>query len=89
MNRERCYVISRTVFDRWANILAEQHSTPLLALGVGHGTRSGQIHLCVRDNDDLTDDVVRGFLAAAIAMIDAGTQDHAVVFEAGIDEEPA
>ena len=41
----------------WGRRLAENHATPLLLVGVGHGARSGQINLCVCAEDLPVEDV--------------------------------
>jgi hypothetical protein len=39
MDRERCREICDGRFAEWAGKFAEEHATPVLAVGVGHGPK--------------------------------------------------
>ncbi len=54
---EECRTITKERLDRWAKRLDENHSTPLLLLGVGHAERSGELHVLIPE--DLPSEVVR------------------------------
>ncbi len=72
ITRGRCGVITREVFDRWADLFDPAWLTPVLALGVGHGLHAGELHLVVREDPFLTDEVLEAFLAEALRLLRQG-----------------
>jgi len=72
MNQRLAREISEEVFQGWASILGENQSTPLLLLGGGHGPKSGELHICVRNDPQLTREVIRGFLIKALLLMEDG-----------------
>lgn len=69
MERIEAAGICAEVFSGWTRKLSENSATPLLALGVAHGPRSGELHLCTRDDSTLSRDVLRAFLMRAIELL--------------------
>ena len=70
MLTQEARTITEEVFQSWTSILAAQVSTPVMCLGVGHGWRSGQLQLCVRDDPAMTKAAIRAFLLKAIELLD-------------------
>ncbi len=57
--------------ESWRKRLKENHATPLLLIGVGHGERSGQLVICVPEGVD--DDLLLGSLLFAIETLKPGS----------------
>lgn len=51
---------------RWTDRLVEQHSTPLVLLGVGHDGKSGQLTICTPE--EITDTDAMVFLEGALKI---------------------
>jgi len=64
VDRKDIHQITRDRLDSWLIRLVEQHSTPVLLLGVGHDHRSGQ--LTVITLEGLPDQDVETFLSFAL-----------------------
>jgi hypothetical protein len=68
MDRERCREICDGQFAVWAENFAREHSTPVLAVGVGHGPKQGQ--LVLETLEDLSDDVLIAFTRYALKELE-------------------
>lgn len=51
---------------RWTERLIEQHSTPLVLLGVGQDSKSGQVTICTLE--EMTDGEILLFLEATLRI---------------------
>jgi hypothetical protein len=68
MDREHCRKICDGRFAIWAGKFAEEHATPVLAVGVGHGPKQGQ--LVLETLEDLSDDVLIAFTRYALKELE-------------------
>jgi hypothetical protein len=68
MDRERCREICDGRFALWAGKFAEEHVTPVLAVGVGHGPKQGQLVLETLEN--LSNDVLIAFTRYALKELE-------------------
>lgn len=50
MNRDKAREITRDRLERWIGRLDPATATPVLLIGVGHGTHSGELHVCVAED---------------------------------------
>jgi hypothetical protein len=68
MTVEHCRKICDGRFALWAGKFAEEHATPVLAVGVGHGPKQGQ--LVLETLEDLSDDVLIAFTRYALKELE-------------------
>lgn len=61
-------VITRDRFKSWAKVLREHAATPILCVAIGHGERSGDVH--VIQVEDMTAAQVLAFLRHAVAALE-------------------
>ena len=70
MNDTEIETICRDRLGGWTKRLVEEHSTPILLVGVGHDHKTGQVVLCMPE--EMTDLEVMHFLEGALNMLRAG-----------------
>jgi hypothetical protein len=68
MTTEQCLAICVERLAAWAEGFAEEHSTPVLALGVGHGPNKGQLTL--ETLEGLSDDILIAFTRYALKELE-------------------
>jgi uncharacterized protein (DUF608 family) len=68
MTAEHCRKICDGRFAIWAGKFAEGYATPVLAVGVGHGPKQGQ--LVLETLEDLSDDVLIAFTRYALKELE-------------------
>lgn len=76
MQKSKVYSIITDRFARWSRKLADNHATPLIAIGVGHDHNSGQVHICTLENDEMSNDVIAAFLKHAVDLLEGKTPDN-------------
>jgi len=70
MRTDEIETIGRDRLEGWRKRLVDEHSTPILLVGVGHDHRTGQIVLCIPE--EMTDVEVMHFLEGALNMLRVG-----------------
>ena len=70
MNAAEIEAIGRERLEGWRNRLVNEHSTPILLVGVGHDHKKGQVTLCVPE--EMSDEEIKYFLMGALNMLRAG-----------------
>lgn len=61
--------ITRSRLARWTDKLDLENATPVMLLGVGHDHKSGQLVICVPDEPQFNNALVRDFLLAALRLL--------------------
>ena len=64
MNREKAKQVTRDRLHRWGAYLADNISTPVLLVGIGHGPEMGTVRLCA--TEDSTHAKLEAFLLFAL-----------------------
>jgi len=59
----------------WADRLVEEHATPAVLIGVGHGRVSGRLCLCVTE-DGFTDAQIAALLRCVADELDQGRAER-------------
>jgi hypothetical protein len=67
MTREKIHAVCSERLATWANRMASEHATPVLALGVGHDHHIGNLTLHI--TEDLPDEMLREFVKFLYAEI--------------------
>lgn len=62
--------ICKDRLGEWQHSLVQEHSTPILLVGVGHDESKGHVVLCIPK--ELSDDEVMQFLQGALNMLKLG-----------------
>lgn len=70
MRAEEIQTICRERLEGWQKRLVQEHSTPILLVGVGHDNKTGQVVLCIPE--EMTNREVMHFLQGALNMIKMG-----------------
>jgi len=60
--------ICRERFSRWTGRMLQEHATPILALGVGHDGKSGQLTICTLE--EMNDKQLLLFLSGAQLLLE-------------------
>lgn len=60
--------ITEERLKKWAEVLEQDHCTPALLIGIGHGPTSGQMHLIIPEN--VTPRMALSWLAYAVLEMD-------------------
>jgi hypothetical protein len=56
----------------WRKRLAEQHSTPLVLVGIGHEERSGQVVVLAPNDAKISDEIILNALRFAVRILENG-----------------
>ena len=64
MTTTQCAAICETRLRSWRDILIRQHATPILLIGMGHDTHTGEVQMIAVE--DLTHDELRALLCYAV-----------------------
>ena len=70
MNNDEIEAIGRDRLESWRQRLVNEHSTPILLVGVGHDHKSGQVTLLMPE--EMSDEEVKHFLMGALNMLKMG-----------------
>lgn len=70
MIREEIETICKERLEGWQKRLVDEHSTPILVVGVGHDHKKGQLVLCIPE--EMTRLEVMVFLEGALNMMRTG-----------------
>lgn len=58
MTREECDRINRERLLEFRRDLRRESATALVCIGVGHGSRSGMVHVCIPEGVDVARDLI-------------------------------
>ena len=70
MEKTEIETVCRDRLGGWTKRLVEEHSTPILLVGVGHDHKKGQVVLCMPE--EMSDQEVMHFLQGALNMMKLG-----------------
>jgi len=62
--------IAKARLAKWGNQLASQNATPVVLIGIGHGSNSGQVVLCTLEEPDMPVDKLKEFLLFTLRELD-------------------
>lgn len=67
MNPDEIEDICSVRLEGWTKRLTQEHSTPVLLLGVGHDHKKGQLVICT--TEEMTDRDIQLFLEGALMQL--------------------
>jgi len=69
MTKNQCRAINEDRLKSWAKKLTDNHSTPIMLVGVGHDHRSGQLHLVTLEDKEFDRKTLAAFAAWATEQL--------------------
>jgi len=76
MTKDEIEKINRECLARWAQQLADGHSTPLLVIGIGHDERAGELHVVTLENAEFDNRTLAAYAAHAVGKLMAMVEEQ-------------
>lgn len=63
----------------WRKTLAMHNATPIVLIAIGHGERSGEVHVIRPEGDTPSDEDIAAFVRAASTFLDDDLKERGII----------
>lgn len=70
MTRKQIYDINKDRLTKWLRHQTDKHATTICAIGVGHDHNTGELVVCMPDDDRISDQQILRLMKGACALLE-------------------